>query len=242
MEELRLGKVSTRELASWFGLTYASFKTHPLEHYKKLQEYCQFERKHGYINITKIMYPYYCKDVNVRDIETYHTMIKMVPNKISSIKAMSEELDRRQLPQFQNLSMQTIQHRMSQAGKMAYGITKDEGSVGIYGYREYRWVVKTNRPWPNCYRAMTPFEQDVFKDLVSAYYSRNMDRVLTKEVLERRFRQDDAMTKEEYFDLIDKYDLDVFKDVIMKFMERTNLLIVCGTQHFDNLLSQGAPS
>lgn len=62
MEELRLGKITTTELAEWFNTTAKNLSKHKKDYLKKLEPYCAFEPFHGGINVTQIYKSIYVKN------------------------------------------------------------------------------------------------------------------------------------------------------------------------------------
>lgn len=64
MDELRMGKVSTQELAEWFCTTKSNLSKNKTRFLKKLQGYCEFTPIYGGIEITKIMKYTYVKNPN----------------------------------------------------------------------------------------------------------------------------------------------------------------------------------
>lgn len=53
-KRLRLGKMTTYELANWFGITYDSFIVMKEQKLDKLKEYCKFSMYAGGIEIEEI--------------------------------------------------------------------------------------------------------------------------------------------------------------------------------------------
>ena len=54
MKRLVLGKIKTKDLADWFGISYGSFRVVKQQKLDELKLYCDFEEIYGGINITKI--------------------------------------------------------------------------------------------------------------------------------------------------------------------------------------------
>lgn len=64
MEMLKLGKITTEELASWFNTSKNNLSKHKKEYLKKLESYCLFESIYGGINIKEIYKSIYVKNPN----------------------------------------------------------------------------------------------------------------------------------------------------------------------------------
>lgn len=228
VESLRLGKMTTRELASWMGIKYETWRISPDKRWKKLMEFCQFDKIYGGAIIKKIKYPYFSKNPQ-QDIDAYYQVVKNTDNHLCTISGISEVLNKHD-DNYKDLTIRQVQRRMSGAGKVAFGQTKDEQSEGIYGSRHYVWAIKESGR-PNSYRNFTEREYELFKRLTASLYSDKSDKVIELALLDQRFRFNDDMTKQEYFMARDQKELDLFYDVIALFKERTGLQIVRATQH-----------
>ena len=69
--ELKLGKMTSRELAEWFGVSYRSY-THKISKYlDELDLFCDFEKVYGGVIIKEIFDPIYSKNVNKKDQELF---------------------------------------------------------------------------------------------------------------------------------------------------------------------------
>lgn len=54
MKELRLGKVTSKELADWFGISYGRFRNDKDSKLEELKLYCDFNEVYGGIYINNI--------------------------------------------------------------------------------------------------------------------------------------------------------------------------------------------
>jgi hypothetical protein len=230
MSELKLGKMTNRELIEWFGsgCNANSFSVHKKSYLKKLEDYAEFETVYGGVNITNIICPIYIKDQEANAKE-YLSIIKDTPDQLTSISAIVERM--KTDPKYKNVPSRTLKYRMTMAGKLAFGITAEEQSKGLYGSRHYIWAIKTydvKRP----YRYLSTEEQDLFNYYTATIYSENTERVQKAALLEQQFlRKDSTMTKEEYIAKREAENLDVFSDVLYAFKLHTGFQIVRATQH-----------
>lgn len=55
MKCLKLGKISSKELADWFGISYGTYRNNKIERLNELKLYCEFDKIYGGVNITKII-------------------------------------------------------------------------------------------------------------------------------------------------------------------------------------------
>ena len=65
MEELKLGKITLKELASWFNIGYSSIRNKKEKYFKELEEYANFKAgERGGVEILNIYIPVYVKKDN----------------------------------------------------------------------------------------------------------------------------------------------------------------------------------
>ena len=65
MEELKLGKITLKELASWFGISYGSIRNKREKYFQELEEYADFKAgERGGVEILNIYIPVYVKKDN----------------------------------------------------------------------------------------------------------------------------------------------------------------------------------
>lgn len=71
-KELKLGYMTTKELADWFDISYGYFRKQADKKYQELEEYCTFIKEYGKINIIEIYCPIYIKDKSLyQQVEDY---------------------------------------------------------------------------------------------------------------------------------------------------------------------------
>lgn len=225
--ELHTGFMSTEELATWFGVTLKSFRNRSASYYEKLEFFCEFERIYGGVMISKIILSKYCKNYKQDDILFNKEIKRCIKEQdgMASISGFSNMVE--SMPEYSHLSNRQIQYRMSKAALRNYGKYGDpEG--GITGNREREWAIKLDDK--NHYRALTEEEVKLFNDLVSKCYASAPEKIKQKKKLETQLRNNDIST-EEYFNLIDAYNLDLFVDILTEFEIRTGFRIVLATKY-----------
>lgn len=227
--ELKLGKMTSQELAAWFGYSYNTFRSKKKpELMKHLPQYCDYEEIYGGIIVKEIYIGEYISDFK-KDIEAYHEQVKKYP--LNSISNIVEEIG--ELPRYKNLSDSQKKRRMTKAGVIGYGITKAQNSSGIYGTRNYQWSIKLDKvePGQKPYRDLTQEEQSIFNKYTSAIFGKKPDVVQNLKLLDEEFKTTN-MTKEDYLKHDARLAFDgTFMDVIFAFREETGLMIVRATSH-----------
>lgn len=225
--KLKLGKMTTQELATWFGVAYSTFRKSSAERYEKLEDYCEFERIYGGVIIKEIYLDEYDKNLNIKDQELVLKEIKTcieTQGGLSTIAGMSRKYAKHQ--DYQSAS--TAKKRLSKASLVLFGETKELISHGTMGSREYVWAIKLDDY--NHYRFMTEAEEKRFDEIITDCYAAEPDKVKKAALLEDQLKKEEIDVKE-YFELKERLGLDTFKDCIFKFREETGFLVVRCTRH-----------
>ena len=55
MKELKIGKISSKELAEWFGISYDRYRKIKTAKLEELKLYAEFDEIYGGVNITKLL-------------------------------------------------------------------------------------------------------------------------------------------------------------------------------------------
>lgn len=229
MKQLQLGKISSRELADWFGYAYGTYRGKKGQLLERLKQYCDYEEIYGGVIVKEIYFLEYEGDLLSEDVQEYLNQVKKYP--LNSISNIAEEISK--LPRYEKLSDSQRERRMSKAGKVGFGETKEEDSRGVYGTRKYQWSIKLDKPAENGkpYRDLTVEEQQIFNEYTTAVFGENPEVIQNLKLLDDKFKHTD-MTKEEYFNHAARLKFDgTFQDVIFKFREETGLMIVRATDH-----------
>lgn len=228
MKQLQLGKITSRELANWFGYSYNTFKNKKKSQVMPfLKDYCDYEEVYGGIVVKEIYIDEYQGDLS-QDVQVYLDQVRKYP--LNSISNIVEEIS--SLPQYANLSDKQRRRRMTKAGVIGFGVTADEISKGIYGTRKYQWGIKLDKAVNGKpYRDLTPEEQRIFDEYTTAVFGDKPEIIQRMVLLEKEFRKTD-MTKEEYLNHADRLAFEgTFQDVIFKFRDETGKMLVRSTDH-----------
>lgn len=228
MKELKLGKVSTKELAEWFGIAYGTLRNTKKKRLLELNNYCDFIENGKGIKVKEIYFPKYDKGY-AKDDEVYLREVKASNEHISSIAGIARKLKNFD-EDYSDLSVRQIERRMCKAGVRAFGVTSSI-EYGEYGSREYVWAIKINNY--NKYRHLTEKEDEIFSKLILDYYSNKetIDLVKKSLLLDMQFAEEESMTKEEYLRINKVCGYDFYQTVIRKFKETTGEQLVRGTYH-----------
>lgn len=229
MKQLRLGKIPSQELATWFGYAYSTYRKKKPQLLECLRQYCDYDEYYGGVIIKEIFYNEYEGDLLSEDIQEYYNQVKRYP--LNSISNIAEEIA--ELPRYEKLSNSQRERRMTKAGKAGFGVTKEDGSRGVYGTRRYQWSIKLDKAAEDGkpYRDLTAEEQRIFDDYTVAVFGERPEVIQQLKLLDEEFKTTE-MTKEEYLNHEARLAFDgTFQDVIFKFRAETGLMIVRATEH-----------
>lgn len=175
MKELKLGKVSLKELAEWFGKGYSAIVHNKEEYYKKLEAYCDFEiLPTGKINITAIRTPTFSGSGNKQIIKNNFCK-EWNDNGLDTAKNVAEKImDNNEL----DISDGTAYVYTLQARNELYN--KPFCGRGEKGCCEYVWCVELGG---GQYRELTPQEQEVKTELLKKYFGDASEKQLMVEAM-----------------------------------------------------------
>lgn len=225
--KLKLGKMTSKEMAIWFNLSYNTYKNKIAYYLEKLEDYCEFERIYGGIIVKEIYIEEYDKNLSINDqklvLEEIRSCIE-TQGGLSTISGMSRKCVKNQI--FPSIS--TAKKRISKASLNLFGETKTLTSHGTAGSREYLWAIKLDDY--NHYRYMTKEEEKRFDDIICTCYAIKPEQVKQAALLENQLKEKE-IDVDEYFELKNRLGLNTFKDCIFKFKEETGYMIVKCTKH-----------
>ena len=225
--ELRLGKMSSREVAAWLGVSYLSYKNNIAKHTKKLLPYCEFKVVFGGIEISEIYEPVYDKGSVRKDKELILREITLCLSEqegLASISGMARKFTK--LGHY--TSIRTARRHLTLAANELFGKTDGLISHGEAGNREYIWGIKVDDY--NHYRMLTENEEEIFNNLISSIYASEPEQIKKAALLEEALRRKE-IDVDEYFNQKDTLGLNTFVDCIFKFRELTGEIIVRCTKH-----------
>ena len=133
--ELKLGKMSTKELAEWFGISYGSFRTLKNKKLEELKNYADFKEVYGGVEITCIRkLTYNKKDNQIRQIyEQGFEELRQPIDTVSNINNQIYEKYHDKLPTLS--SAESGYHYAIEVRNANYGIPfKGDGKRGCCYY------------------------------------------------------------------------------------------------------------
>lgn len=186
MKQLKLGKMTTEELADWFGVTKKSYTNNREKYLEKLQLFANFEPIHGGVSITEIIYPEYDKLYKQKDDELVFKEIEYCVEKqegLASIAGIGRKLAQTN-EEYQNLSVSQCEKRISHATKRQFGEYCEDLFYDLYagpkGKRERVWAIKLSNL--NEYRMLTDQEREIWYQLLENWNKKKKGKDIEDEV------------------------------------------------------------
>lgn len=233
MKQLRLGKISTRELADWFGIGYNSLRVRKEQKLEELKLYCEFKEIYGGINIIKIF-----DEDNVeynKKNEKNYEIIK---------SSFDEQWNDNGLDTCSNVAYKiydkykneldirdtTAYNYTLKAKKELYGVPYT--SFGTLGRCVYLWCKKElNEDGTLIFTQFTDEEEKIKKDLMKEFFSTDAE----KEIFIAQMVEKGEISKEQAYDELCRLKnlnkagyvgfLKALKEAIGCDVSRTTLLI-----------------
>lgn len=227
---LKLGKMTTKEIADWMGISYSGFRKRKKEKLETLRYFADFDEVYGGVYIKEIFQSVFDKNVS-KDNAIYMKELRKTANGISTCAGMTRVLKKEEVPPYFELSDTTIAKRLSKAGYRLFGPYQGNGEVGN---RKMIWAIELDKY--NHYRELNDEENEILKELVGNYYSEKPDLILKNELLDREYAENSSMSKEEYLAKKDALNTKSWRDIVDNFKVRTGFKLIHATLHNENIL------
>jgi hypothetical protein len=226
--KLKLGKMTSTELALWFNISKKSFTNNASRYLDKLNDFARFERVWGGVEILEIYLDEYVKGYNIVDDSYFDKEIDRCIKEqdgLASISGMANKA-KLEVKEYEGLADSSLRYRLSKAAARGYGPN------GSHGFREREWAIKLDDY--NHYRPLSDEEYRIFAEVTSEYQGKHPDKSIEKEKLEIRLREKE-IDVDEYFRLVDSQELSVFPQIMWEFSARTGLKLVLATGYYKQL-------
>jgi hypothetical protein len=236
MKQLILGKITSKELAEWFGIKYKSYLNNKTKYLQILEDFCDFDAIYGGIEVKEIYLDTYVKNMRQVDNENYCKEIERCAQEqdgLSTVAGMTRKFQYYNVEDYADYSERQVQRKLTKTKTLLFGRPANSiFSIGSIGACEIVWAIKLDNF--NNYRHLTEEEQKLFDDLCLEWNGSLDPKDIQKQaLLDETFRETD-MTKEEYIAaraeiMVNKKDF--FEEVIEKFRSQTGYMPVRCSQH-----------
>lgn len=219
--KLKLGKMTSKQLAQWMGISYSYFRQTKQKNLEKIESYCDFEPVYGGIFVKEI-YDYEYDKCAPEDKKVFLLEINAANDGLSSVLGMSRKLQKENA-YYAKLSNDSVQRRMRKMNPL-FGVYPEgqKETQGKLGSR--KWVYAIRLDQYNHYRVLTLEEQKIFRQIVKSVYGTDTEKVMEMMLLEEAFKQTD-MSKEQYLIKKERFELDLFPDILRQFKLETGLTV-----------------
>ena len=217
--ELKLGKISSNDIATWFNISYNTYRRNKQKYLTMLKEYCVFEEVYGGIIISEIFLSKYDKKMSKNMDTLFLKEIVQANDNLSTVAGMT----RKYKTQFnEKVSDKTISRHFTKSRDKLFG--DEVKKMGIMGSRDYVWAVKLSQL--NEYRLLTKKEEEIFDSLIlSVYGDTDLKKLKGSMALDKLFRESE-MTKEEYLTIKEQKGYNFYVAIIDSFKIATGLQLV----------------
>lgn len=217
MKELKLGKISTQDLASWFGISYGSLRNNRKKKLEELKEYCLFEECYGGIIVKDIYIKEYVnkKQSNYKIVKS-HTDECWDKSGLDTKKDVTEKLYSKYKDEL-TIKKTTTYDYVRKASNELYGPANNYEQSGEIGNCWYRICVINEKGER---RLLTKEEQERREKIREKYCSKENKKHIEdiKDSLEKKYRSG-KITRETKLEMFD--DLDSWRWTSMMEFEKT---------------------
>ena len=163
--KLEPGKISTKELASWFETSYGTFRNKKKKYLEELREYCRFEVVYGGVEITDVYISEYVKpNNNYQEVES-HVPEEWDESGFDTKKNVSEKIYGKYKDKL-TIAPSTTYNYVQKASNKLYGKANDYENAGTIGNCWYKLGVRE----PNGkVRLFTPEEKEMRAKIKAKY-------------------------------------------------------------------------
>jgi hypothetical protein len=175
--ELKLGKMTTKEIAEWFGVSYGAFRNDKIKKFQELKRYAQFEEVYGGVNIKTIYKGVYNKkDNQIRQI--YEQGFEEVRQPIDTVSNINNQIYEKYYDKLPTLSSaQSGYHYAIEVRNEKYGVPfQNHGSAGCCYYCWCKQEIGDNDS--PLYIPFTEEEQKIKEKLLTKFFGNQEEKTL----------------------------------------------------------------
>lgn len=197
--ELRLGKMTNKDLAEWFGIKATTFSQHKKKKLEELKNFCFFEEIYGGVNITAIINPIYTKNSQkIREI--YQQGFEELKQPIDTVSHINDQIYDKYFAQLPTLSSAASgYHYAIEVRNANYGVPfKGNGSKGCC---YYLWCKMEEKNGEQYYIQFNEEEEKIKQRLLKQHFGTNEE----KDLLIAEMVSQGEITKEEAYDIMVEY-------------------------------------
>jgi hypothetical protein len=197
--ELKIGKMTNKELAEWFDIKINSFTQHKKKKLEELKEFCFFDEIYGGVNITAIINPVYVKNSQkIRQI--YEQGFEELRGPIDTVSHINEKIYEKYYDKLPTLSSaESGYHYAIEVRNANYGIPfKGNGKRGnCY----YLWCKVEQKGDELYFIQFNEEEEKIKQELLKKHFGTKVE----KDLLIAEMVSCGEISKEDAFDIMMEY-------------------------------------
>ena len=197
--QLKVGKMTNKELAEWFGIKPNSFTQHKKKKLEELKEFCFFEEVYGGVEITAIISDTYIKN-SQKIREVYQQGFEELRQPIDTVSHINNQIYEKYSDQLATLSSPESGYRYAIEVRNAhYGVPfKGNGSKG---HCYYLWCKMEEHNGEQFYIQFNEEEEKIKQDLLKKHFGTNVE----KDLLIAEMVAMGEISKEDAYDVMMEY-------------------------------------
>ena len=198
--ELHLGKMTSEELARWFGIAYGTYKNNRAKKLEELKNFADFEEIRGGVNIKNIISPLYNKN-SQKIRELYQKGFEELRSPIDTVSNINNKIFEKYGKELTTLSSpQSGYHYAIEVRNANYGVPFKE--VGKLGRCYYLWCKVEKRSDNELYFVqLSPEEEEKKKVLLKKFFGTDEE----KDILIAQMVDSGEITEAEAYRLTREY-------------------------------------
>ena len=227
MTELRLGKVTNKELAVWFNTTDTQISRKKNIFLKKLEEYCQFKPVWGGVEIIEIYRSIYIKNKNYNIVKNNFDTA-WSKNKLDSCKRVAGQIYQENKEQL-TIKESTVYQYTKEVRNELYG--RPMCYHGVKGSCTYIWCKKDDT---GHLAFLSEKEEKIKKELLNKYFSTADEKVV---IVKNMVDKGEIKKEEAWITLDELLNLDhSYSSFMYEFKAKTGIQLIRGTLLEDGLI------
>lgn len=197
--ELKLGKMTTKELAEWFGMSYGAFRNAKKKKMEELENFCCYEEVYGGIEVTAIINPTYTKNSQkIREI--YQQGFEELRQPIDTVSHINNQIFDKYCDQLTTLSSPESGYRYAIEVRNAHYGIPFKGN-GTKGHCYYLWCKVEEKNGEQFYVQFNEEEEKIKQELLKKYFGTNVE----KDLLIAEMVTMGEISKEDAYDIMMEY-------------------------------------
>ena len=197
--QLKLGKMTNKELAEWFGVKPNTFTQYKKKKLEELKEFCFFEEVYGGVEITAIISDTYIKN-SQKIREVYQQGFEELRQPIDTVSHINNQIFEKYYDQLPTLSSAESGYRYAIEVRNAHYGIPFKGN-GTKGHCYYLWCKVEEQNGEQFYVQFNEEEEKIKQELLKKYFGTNVE----KDLLIAEMVTMGEISKEDAYDIMMEY-------------------------------------